>query len=346
MNAAGRDRQVFHADHSVDGQSIVAALRIWLNGTSWSAAKKLLAARRISVNGAMCMDAARRLKAGDVVHVFRHSRTPQPTADDVQVLYCDEAIAVVVKPALMTTQRHREERHWSASRRNLQPTLEEVLPQVLTGTATPGGEKSRRNRRPRNRGENSSRSRRSRKHRVYAVHRLDRDTSGVMVFARTPTASHNLIQQFKRHSNERVYHAIVLGKPDNGTIDTRIVRDRGDGLRGTTSDPEGGQRAVTHLRVLETFGDYSLVECRLETGRTHQIRVHLAEQGHLVCGDPLYRKRRRQPPFDDHSGAPRLALHALRLAFHHPVTNDRLDFQTSLPEDLERFLTRLRDQSN
>ena len=344
MTSGGRSRQVFHVDAAVDGQSIVAALRYWLSEISWTAGKKLLASRRVSINGAMCLDAARRVSAGDVVHVFENPRTPQPTAADVEVLYSDASVVVVVKPALMTTQRHREERTWSKSRRNRQPTLEEVLPEILQGFAPASAPSPRGKRRRRNPRDRRPHSRHSGMPRVYAVHRLDRDTSGVMVFARTPSASQNLIQQFKRHTNERVYQAIVLGRPKNGTIETRIIRDRGDGLRGSTTDPESGQHAVTHVRVLETLGNYSRIECRLETGRTHQIRVHLAERGHLVCGDSLYHKRFRQPPLEDPSGAPRLALHAQRLAFDHPATGERLSFDADLPDDLARFIKRLRDE--
>ncbi|REJ93328.1 MAG: RluA family pseudouridine synthase [Planctomycetota bacterium] len=346
MTAGGGDRRVFHVDAAIDGQSIVAALRCWHSDLTWSAGKKLLAARRVSINGAMCLDAARRVGAGDVVHVFETPRTPQPTAADVEVLYSDASVVVVVKPALMTTQRHREERNWSKSRRNRQPTLEEVLPEILQGSVSAGRSSAHGRRRKANRSGRRGRSRHSRMPQVYAVHRLDRDTSGVMVFARTPPASQDLIRQFKRHTNDRVYQAIVLGRPEDGTIETRIIRDRGDGLRGSTTDPNAGQRAVTHVRVLESLGDYSRVECRLETGRTHQIRVHLAERGHLVCGDPLYRKRMKQSPIKDTSGAPRLALHAARLAFDHPQSGERLTFETDLPDDLARFVKRLRSARN
>lgn len=180
--------------------------------------------------------------------------------------------------------------------------------------------------------------------RVIAVHRLDRDTSGVMVFARTQSAEQHLVKQFKKHSNERVYHAVVHGHPAAQTFDTRFIRDRGDGQRGSTTDAsdESAERAVTHVRPLERLGDYSLIECVLETGRTHQIRIHLSEAGHLVCGDPIYRKRLNAPPVDDASGAPRLALHAARLAFDHPQTAERLDFEAPLPDDLQQFVRGLR----
>jgi 23S rRNA pseudouridine1911/1915/1917 synthase len=178
------------------------------------------------------------------------------------------------------------------------------------------------------------------------VHRLDKDTSGVLVVAKTDPAHRALARAFAAREVKKEYLAVVHGRVEAQTIETHIVRDRGDGLRGSTTTAGEGERAVTHVRPVEDLGDYSLVECRLETGRTHQIRIHLSERGHLVCGDPVYRKRLAGPPVDDKSGAPRLALHAARLALEHPTTGERLEFETDLPEDLERFVQRLRRQSS
>jgi 23S rRNA pseudouridine1911/1915/1917 synthase len=249
----------------------------------------------------------------------------------------------------MTTLRHREERSWKESRKNLQPTLDEVLPRLVQAMEGPAQRPQRAQHRKGKGGRHRPAApfqRRTRPPRIVAVHRLDRDTSGVMVFARTPLAEQKLVKQFKQHTIERVYLAVVHGRVAPQTIETHIIRDRGDGLRGSTTTTGEGERAVTHVRPAEELGGYSLVECRLETGRTHQIRIHLSERGHLVCGDPMYRKRLEGPPVDDRSGAPRLALHAARLAFEHPTTGERLEFETDLPEDLERFVQRLRRQSS
>ena len=175
-----------------------------------------------------------------------------------------------------------------------------------------------------------------------AVHRLDRDTSGLLVFARTVPAERNLVQQFRAHTVHRRYLAIVLGDVASQTISARIVRDRGDGRRGTTRNPKLGQHAVTHVRPVESLGPYSVVECRLETGRTHQIRIHLSELGHFVCGDKVYSQPLHQPPQADTSGAPRLALHAAELGFSHPITGEELRFKMPLPRDLQQFRDRLR----
>jgi 23S rRNA pseudouridine1911/1915/1917 synthase len=161
--------------------------------------------------------------------------------------------------------------------------------------------------------------------------------------ARSIEAEERLIGQFRRHTAHRVYWAVVHGHPQEQTIESNLARDRGDGRRGSVSNPKIGQRAVTHIRPLEELGDYCLVECRLETGRTNQIRIHLSERGHLVCGDLKYRQPYASKIVDDQSQAPRLALHAAELGFVHPVTDEELLFQMPLPPDLAKFIERLRN---
>jgi len=177
---------------------------------------------------------------------------------------------------------------------------------------------------------------------VRAVHRLDRDTSGLMVFARTVPAERGLVQQFRRHTIRRSYLTVVHGHPAAQTIRSHLVRDRGDGRRGSTTLPNTGQLSVTHLRPLERLGPYELLECRLETGRTHQIRIHLSEAGHFVCGDKVYCQPLFEKPKPDRSGAPRLALHAREIGFLHPISGEPLHFEMELPDDLRDFISRLR----
>src|SRR5262249_44958131 len=121
-----------------------------------------------------------------------------------------------------------------------------------------------------------------------------------------------------------------------------LVRDRGDGRRGSTTVPGQGKVAITHIAVAERLPGYTVLSCRLETGRTHQIRIHLAELGHPVCGDPVYHVRRDGTVIPDGSGAPRLALHAVELGFRHPATGEELHWEMPLPDDLRRFIERLR----
>jgi 23S rRNA pseudouridine1911/1915/1917 synthase len=263
------------------------------------------------------------LKAEEVVKLLEAPAAAPPRDDDVEIRFLDPQVVVVEKPAGVTSVRHAEEQHWPQRRKQFQPTLEEIIPRIL---AKRQGIKSRR-------GGLLP---------VRPVHRLDRETSGLMVFARTVPAERSLIQQFRQHTVRRRYLAIVQGSVAARTIETSLVRDRGDGRRGSTTQPGVGKRAVTHVRPLEQLDGYTLIECRLETGRTHQIRIHLAELGHPVCGEKIYHQPRFGKPAADRSGAPRLALHAAELGFRHPASNEQLQFKTPLPSDLEALLERLR----
>ena len=170
------------------------------------------------------------------------------------------------------------------------------------------------------------------------VHRLDRGTSGLLVVARTPTAYASLTTQLAQRGVERVYVALVRGhfEARAGVIDAPIGRAQEDRTRMAVS--ASGRQARTRYRVTATFDDpepLSLVECRLETGRTHQIRVHLAAVDHPVAGDARYRGSRRLEALE------RPFLHATRLAFDHPATSERLTFESALPPDLEAVLGHL-----
>ena len=174
------------------------------------------------------------------------------------------------------------------------------------------------------------------------VHRLDRDTSGLLVFARSADAERGLVQQFRRHTVHRRYIAVAHGDVQPQTIETYLVRDRGDGRRGSTPLSNTGKRAVTHVEPIESLNGYTVVSCRLETGRTHQIRVHLAEQGHWLCGEKVYRGAAFTEPPADLSGAARQALHAAELGFQHPIHGEMCYFQSPLPPDLVALIERLR----
>ena len=174
------------------------------------------------------------------------------------------------------------------------------------------------------------------------VHRLDKDTSGLMVVARTLPASTALVEMLSRHAVERQYEAVVLGTlVAGGTVDAPIGRHMGDRLRQAVRDEEDGKRAVTHYRLRERFRAHSVVQCNLETGRTHQIRVHMAHIHHPLVGDPLYggglKLPRRATPelVTALRGFRRQALHAERLAFVHPVSGEAMSFEAPRPDDME-----------
>ncbi len=175
------------------------------------------------------------------------------------------------------------------------------------------------------------------------VHRLDKDTSGVLVVAKTKPAHAALQALFAAHDIERAYVAIAVGAPpDSVTYDTLHGRHPRDRKRFTTR-VDRGRRAVTHVRVVERLHGSALVECRLETGRTHQIRVHLADHRTPVLADPVYGRPSRDPLLRDVAAAlGRQALHARLLGFRHPTTGAPLRFEAPPPEDFEAALARLR----
>jgi 23S rRNA pseudouridine1911/1915/1917 synthase len=322
--------QVVHLRESDAGQLLIALLRRIQPDAPASEVTQLLRNRRVQIDGNLCEDGQRRLRPGEVVKILPYPMAAPPTAADIRVHFVDEHLAVVEKPSGMTTMRHAEEASWSGRRQRRESTLQDVLPSVLGKSASSSRGKHKRPTRP---------------PRVIPVHRLDRDTSGLMVFARTPVAERSLVEQFRKHSIDRAYLAIVSGAITAQTIESTLARDRGDGKRGSVLDPNSGQHAVTHVRPVEVINGFTLVECRLETGRTHQIRIHLSEAGHPVCGDKDYRGPLGQKPTLDRSGAPRLALHAAELGFQHPITGESLLFQTQLPRDLKHFLKRLQADS-
>ena len=168
------------------------------------------------------------------------------------------------------------------------------------------------------------------------VHRIDRDTSGLLMVAKTDQAHQSLAEQLRVHSVERAYYALVHGNiaEPAGLVDAPIGRHGTE--RKKMAVVPGGKEARTHYRVKERFGEYTLIECRLETGRTHQIRVHMAYLGHPLVGDPLYGYRKNNLGFVGQ------ALHAYLLGFVHPVSGERLRFTAPLPEDFAAVLDRLR----
>lgn len=238
------------------------------------------------------------------------------------IRFADEHVVVVEKPPGMTTMRHAEEANEFGARgkRFLPLTLADILPGLLAN-GRPG-----------------------RLPQVRAVHRLDNETSGLVVFARTIAAERHLGKQFRAHSTERVYLALVRGRATSGRIESSLARDRGDGRRGSATEGSAGQRAVTHVRVVEELGDFTLVECRLETGRTHQVRIHLGEAGTPLCGERIYDRPLHGKPLPDTSGAARIMLHAASLGFEHPATGERREWRAKLPDDMAALLKQLRSR--
>lgn len=294
-------------------------LDVWLTAQqlpfSRSQIRRRIEAGEVRVNGRTAK-AAQRLKAGDRV-VFRPP-PPVPSVDlpediPLHILHEDAHLLVLDKPAGLVV--HPATSHMAGTLVNA--LLHHCGPEGLPGV---GGER-----------------------RPGIVHRLDKDTSGVMVVAKDEPTLVALQETFRAHSLERRYLAIVEGVvAERGTFRTGYGRHPRERKR-FSSRVAGGKRAVTNYVVIERLQGATLVEARLETGRTHQIRVHFSDHGHPVVGDPVYGRRPRDARVANVAAElGRQALHAAVLGFHHPASGEYLEFRTALPPDMERALAALR----
>ena len=235
-------------------------------GLSRKNALNALRQRQVKICGGICVDPERRVKLGQFIQIETKPTTPKTTrpavARQIIIRFVDEHLIVVEKPAGLTTVRHADEVKGRA-KKFLPATLVDLLPGVMAQQGKPN------------------------KGRIRAVHRIDKETSGLVVLARTPEAERHLGKQFRAHTTGRHYIALVRGQATDARIESNLLPDRGDGRRG--SGEGEGQNAVTHVRVTERLGDFTLVECELETGRTHQVRIHLGEVGTPLCGEPRLR---------------------------------------------------------
>jgi 23S rRNA pseudouridine1911/1915/1917 synthase len=292
---------------------------------SRSEVQRWIARGRVTVDGAL-LDASARLREGQRVVVRPAPREASIALPDdsveFAVLYVDDEIVVLNKPAGLVVHPARGHERGTLVNGLLARGL--FRRSDLEGVEAGDAQGDVAHVRP------------------GIVHRLDKGTSGVMVVARTARAREALKAQFQAHSIERAYEAIVVGRAETRTWSTMHGRHRRDRLRFTTRVSRG-KRAVTHVRVLAALRGATHVECTLETGRTHQIRVHLSESGTPVLGDPLYGKAPRD--LEVRGVAERLghqALHARLLGFVHPVTGQQVRFEAPPPADFAQALAALR----
>ena len=263
---------------------------------------------------ALARDPAVKAAAGEVFAVAVPSPTPAHNeAQDIPlaVAFEDEHLIVVDKPAGLVV-------HPAAG--NLDGTLVNALLHHCGGSLSGIGGVARPG----------------------IVHRIDKDTSGLMVAAKTDRAHEGLARQFADHSIDRRYKAITGGvpTPPAGSVDAPLARSPQN--RKKVAIVAGGKRAVTHYRTEQRLADAALVECRLETGRTHQVRVHMASLGHALLGDPVYgRARGGAKAILETLGFRRQALHAARLGFTHPVTRAQMAFDSAMPADMQELFRRL-----
>ncbi len=289
----------------IDGR-LDRALRALRPETSWAAVRRLIETGKVTIDGERVLDAARPVSKGARITVTMTAPKPRPetTLPAETIVHADAHVVVVRKPAGVSTVPF-DERERGA--------LSELVEAAMKRRFGPGAS-------------------------LGVVHRLDKETSGLVVFARSLAAKRALKQQFRFHTVARRYLALAHGAVEAGTLRSRLVQDRGDGRRGSTDNPRLGRDAITHVRVIERLPGATLVECRLETGRTHQIRIHLAEAGHPLLGERVYGKTftgERLP-------APRLMLHAFELGFTHPTTGAPLQFEEPMPDDIRKTLDALR----
>ena len=275
------------------------------SGETRSRIQNLLQEGRVQVNGAAPKKAGVKLVEGDDIELILPDPEPLeaiPVEMDVPIVYEDADIVVVNKPRNLVT-------HPAAG--HAQDTLVNALLFACDDLSGIGG-----------------------KLRPGIVHRLDKDTTGLMVVAKNDASHLDLAEQIRVHSAGRVYWALVEGrmKQESGTVDAPIGRSPRD--RKKMAVVPGGREAVTHWRVLQAFARTTLIECRLVTGRTHQIRVHMASLGHPLCGDPLYGFEKSA------AGSCPLMLHAHGLHIRHPRTGAEMNFTVEPPEDFAQVLAR------
>lgn len=303
----------FVVPKSDDGQLIplARALKNVLPDMSWNKVRDMCATGKVRVDGMPARDSRHQIDGGVRIQVDPNAPNKPEKARFARklltILFEDTQLLVIDKPAGVSTVP------FEAGERS---TVLDLVRKTWRAHGTTNPRTALR-----------------------VVHRLDRNTSGVMVLAKTEETRSMLAAMFRTHSLERNYVAVIQGdfRDEHRRIFSFIATDRGDGLRGSVKPPLRGKEAVTHVERLEALEGATLVRCILESGRTHQIRIHLSEAGHPVLGETAYIR--------DHEGpllkAPRLALHATYLGFRHPGTGRFLHFDAELPQDLVDLITSL-----
>jgi len=298
----------FEIDESNAGKRMDATLPALISDVSRNHIQKLIEEGQVKVNGEVQSSKKYKVTQGDFISVTlpKPQKLKVEAQDiDLKIVYEDKDLLVVNKPKGMVV-------HPAAG--NTEGTLVNALLYHCTnlsginGVIRPG-----------------------------IVHRIDKDTSGLLMIAKNDTAHRSLTKQLSEHTITRAYRAIVYHNfsEDTGTIDAPIGRDPKNRLRMAVTT-QNSKHAVTQYTVLERFGDFTYIEAKLETGRTHQIRVHMAYKKHPLLGDEVYGPKKRI------FGITSQMLHAKVLGFIHPVSGDYMEFESDLPEEFETILEKLR----
>jgi 23S rRNA pseudouridine1911/1915/1917 synthase len=274
-------------------------------GVPWSVAKRHVASGKVFVDGQRITEIDHRLAVGQHVELKMAAPRPHDPEREGVLVYDDAHVVVIDKPAGVSSVPY-EERETGTAMDLIRGAWRRL---GKPATSVP----------------------------LHVVHRIDRATSGLLAFAKTKRAEFGLAAQLRAHTMERMYICVAHGVVTPGRIESYLVPDRGDGLRGSTSHTGQGKRAVTHVSVRQALRGATLCEVRLETGKTHQIRIHLAESGHPLVGETVYIRDYRGPLIE----SPRLLLHAATLGFVHPVTGERVSLSSPLPGDFASMVATL-----
>jgi 23S rRNA pseudouridine1911/1915/1917 synthase len=272
---------------------------------AWSVAKKHVTSGKVFVDGERVTAVDARLAAGQKVELRMAAPRPRDPAREGVLVYDDPHVVVIDKPAGISSVPYDDRE---------QGTAMDLIRGAWRRMGKPATSVP-----------------------LHVVHRIDRATSGLLAFAKSKRAELGMATQFREHTIERMYRCVAHGAVKAGRIESFLVADRGDGIRGSTTRPNQGKRAVTHVAVARALRGATLCEVRLETGKTHQIRIHLSESGHPLVGETVYVRDFAGPVI----AAPRLMLHAATLGFEHPITGEKVALASPLPPDFEAVLAKL-----
>ncbi|HEU0034114.1 MAG TPA: RluA family pseudouridine synthase [Kofleriaceae bacterium] len=278
-------------------------------GVPWSIAKRHVTTGKVFVDDACVTEIDHRLVAGQRVELRTNAPRPRDPEREGVLVFDDAHVVVIDKPAGVSSVPY-EDRETGTAMDLIRGAWRRM---GKPATSVP----------------------------LHVVHRIDRATSGLLAFAKTKRAEVGLAAQLRAHTMERQYLCVAHGTVTSRRIESYLVADRGDRLRGSTSRIEQGKRAVTHVEAREVLRNATACAVRLETGKTHQIRIHLAEAGHPLVGETVY-IRDFEAAGGRPIGSPRLMLHAATLGFIHPVTGARIELSSELPPDYRAVLERLR----
>ena len=286
------------------GVTIAAFVKERAN-VAWSVAKRHVTSGKVFVDGAIVTEVDHRLATGQAVELRMSARRPLDPEREGVLVYDDAHVVVIDKPAGVNSVPYEDRETGTAM-------------DLIRGAW-------RRN------GKSATTVA------LHIVHRIDRATSGLLMFAKTKRAELGLAAQLRSHEMARQYRCVAHGVVVPQRIESQLIADRGDGLRGSTTLINRGKRAVTHVEVERGLRNSTLCRVRLETGRTHQIRIHLSESGHPLVGEEVYIRDYTQPLIK----STRLLLHAATLGFEHPITGERIELSSELPPDFTAMLDRL-----